>query len=91
MGSTSGHADPSASPVETRFLADLLEQDPRVPGVVVLDRLRAAGYSGGHTIFRDYLKQVRVSGLAPRTFVRMEPAAGERFEIDWGHFGTLDY
>jgi hypothetical protein len=21
----------------------------------------------------------------------MEPAPGERFEIDWGHFGTLDY
>ena len=21
----------------------------------------------------------------------MEPAAGERFEVDWGHFGVLDY
>ena len=73
------------------LLAELLEQDPRAPGVVILERLRAAGYSGGHTIFRDYLQQVRVSGSTPRAFVRMEPAAGERFEIDWGHFGALDY
>jgi len=21
----------------------------------------------------------------------MEPAPGERFEVDWGHFGALDY
>jgi hypothetical protein len=21
----------------------------------------------------------------------MEPAPGERFEVDWGHFGVLDY
>src|SRR5215210_677204 len=29
--------------------------------------------------------------LAPRrAFVRMEPVAGERFEVDWGHFGALD-
>ena len=26
-----------------------------------------------------------------RAFVRMEPPAGERFEVDWGHFGALDY
>ena len=28
---------------------------------------------------------------AKRAFVRMEPLAGERFELDWGHFGSLDY
>jgi transposase len=28
---------------------------------------------------------------APRAYVRMEAAAGERFEIDWGHFGVLSY
>ena len=26
-----------------------------------------------------------------RAFVRMEPEAGERFEVDWGHFGALNY
>jgi transposase len=73
------------------FLAELLEQDPRAPGSVILQRLQAAGYAGGPTILREYLQQVRVSHAPPRGFVRMEPAAGERFEIDWGHFGALDY
>src|SRR5215831_17025467 len=26
-----------------------------------------------------------------RAYVRMEPSAGERFDIDWGHFGALLY
>jgi len=73
------------------LIAELLEQDPRAPGSVILQRLQAAGYSGGHSILRQYLQQTRVSASAPRAFVRMEPAAGERFEIDWGHFGALDY
>ena len=67
------------------LIAELLEQDPRAPGVVILQRLEAAGYSGGHSILREYLQRIRVARFAPRAFVRMEPAAGERFGIDWGH------
>ena len=48
-------------------------------------------YHGGITILRNYLKTVRPNAAAPRAFVRMEPSPGERFEIDWGHFGALDY
>jgi len=73
------------------LIGELLEQDSRAPGNVILQRLQAAGYSGGHTILREYLNKVRVSHAPPRGFVRMEPSAGERFEIDWGHFGALDY
>jgi transposase len=73
------------------LMRELLEQDPHAPGAVILQRLQAAGYSGGHTILRDHLQRVRVSHLAPRAFLRMEPGPGERFEIDWGHFGALDY
>jgi transposase len=73
------------------LIAELLEQDSRAPGAVILQRLQAAGYSGGHTILRDYLQKARVAASAPPAFVRMEPGPGERFEIDWGHFGALDY
>lgn len=73
------------------LIAELLEQDPRAPGAVILQRLQAAGYSGGHTILRDYLQQVRATRSTSPAFVRMEPGPGERFEIDWGHFGALDY
>ncbi|MGH6675858.1 MAG: IS21 family transposase, partial [Xanthobacteraceae bacterium] len=73
------------------LVAEWLEHDPAAPGVVILQRLEAAGYSGGHTILDDYLRDVRAARSTPRAFVRMEPPPAERFEIDWGHFGTLDY
>jgi transposase len=73
------------------LITELLEQDPRAPGVVILQRLHGAGYHGGHTILDDYLRNRRATHSTPRAFVRMEPPAGERFEIDWGHFGALDY
>ena len=73
------------------LVTELLDQDPLAPGAVILQRLRQAGYAGGHTILREHLQRVRPPRSAPRAFVRMEPAPGERFEIDWGHFGTLDY
>ena len=53
--------------------------------------LQPLGYDGGITIIKDYLQAVRRSSAARRAYVRMEPAAGERFDIDWGHFGALAY
>ncbi len=50
----------------------------------------AAGYTGGPQILREYFHRVRPRS-EPRAFVRMEPAPGERFEVDWGHFDALDY
>jgi transposase len=84
---------PRSSKLDTfkPLLTELLEQDPHAPGSVILQRLQAAGYAGGHSILREYLQRVRTTGSAPRGFVRMEPAAGERCEIDWGHFGALEY
>jgi transposase len=73
------------------LITELLEQDPRAPAVVIRQRLQAAGYGGGHTILDDYLRNVRAARSTPRAFVRMEPPPGECFEIDWGHFGALDY
>jgi hypothetical protein len=49
-------------------VTDLLEQDPHAPGVVILQRLRAAGYAGGSTILYSYLGRVRPSRSAPRAF-----------------------
>jgi transposase len=73
------------------LIADLLEQDPHAPGMVIWQRLQAAGYAGCYSLLRQYLRRVRVTRSAPRAFVRMEHSPGERFEIDWGHFGALDY
>ena len=73
------------------IIAEWLEKDATVNGALILQRLRPLGYNGGPTILCDYLHRVRPQTKATRAFVRMEPSPGERFEVDWGHFGVLDY
>ena len=72
-------------------IAEWLEKDATVTGTVIEQRLRPLGYTGGPTILRDYLQRNRPQAKPTRAFVRMEPTPGERFEVDWGHFGALDY
>lgn len=72
-------------------IAGLLEQDPSASSVVILQRLRPLGCEGGITLLRNYVRQLRGLVLPPRAFVRMQPAPAERFEVDWGHFGALEY
>jgi len=71
-------------------ITEWLEKDSLVSAAVIEQKLRPMGYQGGHSIVREYVRNARPQ--APkRAFVRMEPLAGERFEVDWGHFGTLNY
>jgi len=72
-------------------ITEWLEKDATVSGAVIQQRLQPLGYSGGPTILRAYLHRIRPKAKPARAFVRMEPAPGERFEVDWGHFGALDY
>jgi hypothetical protein len=44
-----------------------------------------------YRILREYLHTVRPQPKPGRAFLQMEPPAGERFEVDWGHLGVLDY
>jgi transposase len=72
-------------------IAEFLEKDPRVSAAVMQQRLQPLGYEGSHTILREYLRTLRTQRAPQRAFLRMEPLAGERFEVDWGHFGALNY
>ena len=72
-------------------IADWLEKDPTATAAVVEQRLRPLGYKGGHSVLRAYVHTVRPQLKPSRAFLRMEPPPGERFEVDWGHFGVLDY
>jgi transposase len=56
-------------------------------GVVILRELRAAGYTGSHTILRDYIAPKRA--LRPgRATVRFETAPGRQLQSDWGELIT---
>ncbi len=73
------------------LIADLLETDSEASGAVILQRLQAKGYSGGKSILGDWLHKQRPPAGSKRAYVRVEVLPGERFEVDWGHFGSLDY
>jgi len=53
----------------------------------IFQRIREAGYQGGITIVNDYVHRIR-----PRrqeAFLKLEFAAGECAQVDWGEFGTI--
>lgn len=72
-------------------IAEWLTKDPSVSAAVIEQRLRPLGYSGGHSILREHVHSVRPQPASRRAFVRIEPPPGDRYEVDWGHFGVLDY
>ena len=73
-------------------IAEWLEKDPSVTRRRHrAEAPRPLGYQGGHSILREYVRKARPHLAPKRAFVRMEPLAGERFEVDWGHFGALTY
>jgi len=72
-------------------IAEWLEKDPRVTAALIQQKLGPLGYRGGHTILQEYVRKLRPQLAPKRAFVRMEPLAGERFEVDWGHFDALNY
>ena len=72
-------------------IAELIQQDPSAHAPVITQRLRTLGYDGGETIVKDYLRALRAESQHRRAYVRVEPSPGERFDIDWGHFGALLY
>jgi transposase len=71
------------------IIAELLQQGPDAKAPVIAQRLKPHGYDGGFTIIKDYLRTLRKSSAGRRAYVRVEPAPGERCDVDWGHFGAL--
>jgi hypothetical protein len=69
------------------LVAEWLVKVATVRGTVIEQRLRPLGYTSGHSILGEYLREMRPLPAKPaRAFIRAEPAPGERFEVDWGHF-----
>jgi transposase len=75
-------------PYQDRIKA-LLDEDPTVSAPVVLQRLE--GFTGKITIVRDYLRQLRGKRKQRIAYTRFESNPGEQMQVDWGHFGSLEY
>jgi transposase len=68
-------------------VAAMLDEDAKVPSTVVLEHLRRDGYSGGLTILKDHLRDVRPHFLAARAYQRTTYLPGEVAQADWWHTG----
>lgn len=66
-------------------IRDLLEEAPSMRAPAVLERLRPLGYTGGISILRDHLREVR-----PRpereAFLTLDFHPGAAMQVDWGDF-----
>ena len=72
-------------------ITEWLEKDSSATAALIHQKLQSLGYRGGRSMVQLYVRSARPQLARKRAFLRMEPLAGERFEVDWGHFGTLDY
>ena len=61
---------------------ELLKDEPRLPGVVVRERIEPLGFVGGKTIVDDYLREVRPLFVKQRTHQRTVYRPGEICQWD---------
>ncbi len=73
------------------LIDQFLQQDPQVHATVILQRIQEAGFDGQISILRDYLSEKRGRSKNPKAFVRFESEPGCQCQIDWGHFGSIQY
>ena len=53
----------------------------------IFQRLREAGYGGGTSIVKAYVQRIRPRPA--QAFLKLDFAAGECAQVDWGEFGTI--
>ena len=53
----------------------------------IYQRLREAGFAGGYTIVKSYVRKVRP--VRRQAFLKLSFAPGECAQLDWGEYGTI--
>jgi transposase len=72
--------DPYCAIIQAR-----LEEFPRLSAKRLFDEIRAAGYSGGYTQLKEYVRTVRPAP-PPEPLVRFETAPGHQAQVDFASF-----
>jgi transposase len=63
----------------------LLDETPELKAPAILERIRPLGYTGGLTVLRKHLRQVRPVRREP--FLTLDFRPGEAVQVDWADFG----
>jgi transposase len=67
-------------------IAELLTSYPRMSAVRIQEEIRKAGYPGGITILRTYLRDIRPQKKA---FLHIQTLPGEEAQVDWAYAGRI--
>lgn len=70
------------------MLQKLVRDDEAMKAPAVLERLRAAGFSGGITVVRDRLREIRPR-VQHEPFLTLEHPPGKQVQIDWFDAGFI--
>jgi len=65
----------------------LLEANPNLTNVLILEKIRKLGYEGGRSILGDYLRQLRPK--VRNSFLHVETMPGEQAQVDWAYAGEI--
>ncbi len=68
-------------------IAAMLDENPKAPATVIRERLVALGYSGGITILKECLAELRPSFVGARSYQRTSYLPGELAQLDWWETG----
>lgn len=66
----------------------MLEENPKAPATVILERLRPLGYAGGITVLKERVAKLRPVLQAARSYQRTSYLPGEIGQLDWWHTGV---
>jgi transposase len=82
--------DPAGSMLDgfAEAIAAMLDEDPKAPATVIRERLQALGYSGGITILKERVADLRPGFLAARSYQRTSYLPGELAQVDLWETGV---
>ena len=71
-------------------ILELLAKDPKLPAVVMMQKLRKCGYQGGYTVVREWVAAYRPElGAKKEAFLTIDFKPGQCAQVDWGEFGDV--
>jgi transposase len=82
-------ARPSIMDPYLPFIVEQLRQYPKLTAARLYGMVKARGYPGGPSLFRQRIAELRPRPL-PEAYLRLKTLPGEQAQVDWGHFGTID-
>ncbi|HDL08304.1 MAG TPA: IS21 family transposase [Desulfobacteraceae bacterium] len=65
----------------------LLEANPNITNVLILEKIRQLGYEGGRSILGDYLRKLRPK--VRESYLPIETMPGEQAQVDWAYAGEI--